>query len=375
MAQDLTVAIYDFDGSEESAACARALSDATSDPRKIAVVERSRAEAARQLLSPLGFEVVRVANGAGPGARKNAVLSASSGDVLLMSSKAEPAGEGWLQSLRSEAEAARAGVAGLKVVGASGEVINAGYHVLQPDCELLGLGQGRKDVNQYYYAREVEGVDSTCMLISREAALAARGFDEEYGGGYDDIDFCLKVKAAGLPVISAGSARVVLRGAAPDGAAPGGWRDAYRQRWADHYRDRYDSRVMWHSWINAPSGYAVSSQYIVLALEALGVDVRYGYVYGVEEPPNADERIMEVRRKPKDLDATQVVYGQGDVFFKNSGSYKVGYSMLEVTGIPPDWVAQANALDEVWVPSHFNQETFSSSGVTRPIHVMPLGVD
>ena len=375
MARDLTVVIHDFDGSAESGACARALAAVeTPGTRKLAVVERSGADAARESLAPLGFEVVAVPNGSSPGRRKNAGCEASDGDVLLMSGAAEPAGDGWLDSLRGEAEAAGAGVAGLKVVGGTGEVVNAGYHVLQPDCELLGLGEGHKDVNQYYYAREVEGVGSTCMLVTRQAIEAACGFDADYSDGYDDVDFCLKVKAAGLPVICAGSTRVVLRAGA-DRAGDQVSRAAYRERWADHYRDRYDTRVMWHSWINAPSGYAVSSQYIVLALEALGVDVRYGYVYGVEEPPNADERIMEVRRKPKDLDVTQVVYGQGDVFFKNSGSYKVGYSMLEVTGIPPDWVAQANALDEVWVPSHFNQETFSSSGVTRPIHVMPLGVD
>jgi len=375
MAKDLMIAIHDFDGSEESVSCARALAGATAELRKIAVVERSSADAARQALSPLGFEVVQVAAGSSSGARKNAALAASGGDVLLMSCRAEPAGAEWLESLRSEAEATGAGVAGLKVVGTSGEVLNAGYHVLQPECELLGLGQGRKDVNQYYYAREVEGVDSTCMLVSRDAVEAVRAFDEEYAGGYDDIDFCLKVKAAGMPVICAGSAKVVLRGEADDGSAAGASREAYRRRWVDHYAGRYDSRVMWHSWINAPSGYAVSSQYIVLALESLGVDVRYGYVYGVEEPPNDDERIMEVRRKPKDLDVTQVVYGQGDVFFKNSGRYKVGYSMLEVTGIPADWVAQANALDEIWVPSHFNKDSFAESGVTRPIHVMPLGVD
>jgi glycosyltransferase involved in cell wall biosynthesis len=32
-------------------------------------------------------------------------------------------------------------------------------------------------------------------------------------------------------------------------------------------------------------------------------------------------------------------------------------------------------MDEVWAPSTFNAETFRLSGVTRPIHVIPLGVD
>jgi glycosyltransferase involved in cell wall biosynthesis len=49
--------------------------------------------------------------------------------------------------------------------------------------------------------------------------------------------------------------------------------------------------------------------------------------------------------------------------------------MLEVTGIPDDWVRQANQMDEIWAPSHFNLETFRESGVTRPIYVIPLGVD
>ena len=32
-------------------------------------------------------------------------------------------------------------------------------------------------------------------------------------------------------------------------------------------------------------------------------------------------------------------------------------------------------MDEVWVPSTFNLESFRRSGVTRPMHVIPLGVD
>lgn len=343
------------------------------DARRIAVVSRSAAASARESLSKRDFEIVEVGDGAASGARKAAGLARATGDVLLISAMCEPVGSQWLARLRAEAAECRAGVTGCKVIDRTGRIIDAGYHVLQPECDLFRLGGGKKDIAQYYYSREVEGVDGACMLVSREALDAAGSFEASFGDHYDDLDFCLKVKQAGLPVMCAGSVQVLLLEGEPPQAD--GFRPAYRDRWESRYRDRYDTGVMWHSWINAPTGYAVSSQYLVLALEALDVDVRYGFVYGVEEPPNEDERIMEVRRKPKDLDITQVVYGQGDVFFKNSGRYKVGYSMLEVTGIPSDWVEQANALDEVWVPSRFNSETFASSGVTRPIHVMPLGVD
>ncbi len=70
-----------------------------------------------------------------------------------------------------------------------------------------------------------------------------------------------------------------------------------------------------------------------------------------------------------------VVYGQGDVFDRNRGRYRIGYTMLEVDGFPADWVRQANRMDEVWVPSEFNREGFRRCGLRRPVHVVPLGVD
>jgi glycosyltransferase involved in cell wall biosynthesis len=70
-----------------------------------------------------------------------------------------------------------------------------------------------------------------------------------------------------------------------------------------------------------------------------------------------------------------VVYGQGNVFERNRGEHRVGYTMLEVDGFPRTWVEQANALDEVWVPSTFNRDGFLRCGLKKPVHVMPLGVD
>jgi glycosyltransferase involved in cell wall biosynthesis len=82
-----------------------------------------------------------------------------------------------------------------------------------------------------------------------------------------------------------------------------------------------------------------------------------------------------MRERRKDLDLPQVVYAPGELFSKNSGRHRIGYTMLEVDGIPDDWVRLCNEMDEVWVPSTFNAETFRASGVAKPIHVMPLGVN
>jgi glycosyltransferase involved in cell wall biosynthesis len=49
--------------------------------------------------------------------------------------------------------------------------------------------------------------------------------------------------------------------------------------------------------------------------------------------------------------------------------------MLEVDGLPADWVETCNVMDEIWTPSRWGAETFAAAGVDRPIHVMPLGYD
>ena len=56
--------------------------------------------------------------------------------------------------------------------------------------------------------------------------------------------------------------------------------------------------------------------------------------------------------------------------------YHVGRTMFESDRIPADWVLCCNAMDEVWVPSQFNVETFANSGVLRDkLVVIPGAVD
>jgi glycosyltransferase involved in cell wall biosynthesis len=126
----------------------------------------------------------------------------------------------------------------------------------------------------------------------------------------------------------------------------------------------------------------VSARAFVESLDRQGVKAAYKYVYGpgtvfpVEEPALSDSYIVNmVKSRPFGLAKTQVVYAQGDVFERNTGSFKIGYTMLEVDGLPREWVRQANLMNEVWVPSEFNKVTFLNSGVKTPIHIIPLGVD
>ncbi|NJB66729.1 glycosyltransferase involved in cell wall biosynthesis [Desulfobaculum xiamenense] len=52
----------------------------------------------------------------------------------------------------------------------------------------------------------------------------------------------------------------------------------------------------------------------------------------------------------------------------------VGYTAFETDGLPPGWAESCNRMDEIWVPSRFNLETFARAGVDRELlHVVPHG--
>ncbi|HVY72271.1 MAG TPA: carbamoyltransferase C-terminal domain-containing protein, partial [Verrucomicrobiae bacterium] len=56
--------------------------------------------------------------------------------------------------------------------------------------------------------------------------------------------------------------------------------------------------------------------------------------------------------------------------------YLIGRTMFEAEGLPPGWLSQCNLMDEIWVPSQFNLESFAAAGVPREkLVVMPAAVD
>ncbi|WP_084664443.1 glycosyltransferase [Thermanaeromonas toyohensis] len=58
------------------------------------------------------------------------------------------------------------------------------------------------------------------------------------------------------------------------------------------------------------------------------------------------------------------------------GAVNIQRIMFETDRIPEEWVDYLNRMDEIWVPSQFNVETFSASGVReKKLKVVPGGID
>lgn len=58
------------------------------------------------------------------------------------------------------------------------------------------------------------------------------------------------------------------------------------------------------------------------------------------------------------------------------GHSRVGRAAFGTDRIPDGWAERCNAMDEIWVPSEFNRQTFANSGVQiEKLRVMHTGVD
>lgn len=321
----------------------------------------------------------------------NAVISQiAEGDIVLLNNDMIIRQENWLEELARVAyEKEENGVVGCRLVNEKEELLHVGTYIMPDTYWGQQIGGGQKDIGQYAQNREVEGVVFACAYIKRAVIDKIGGLNEAFFSYFEDTDYCLRAKKAGFKVICCGSVTLVHYQNVSTNVNKTNFskmfltsQKSFKEIWGEELENKYEMGMAWHTVVDGKSGYAVSAKNFMLALENQNVDVRYRYVYGkntpipYEESGVSDDYRINVIRKRKFLKSyPQVVYGVADVFHKNSGKYKIGYTMLETTGIPAEWVEACNRMDEIWVPSHFNIKTFQDSGVKVPMYVMPLGID
>lgn len=312
-------------------------------------------------------------------------------DIVLLNNDVELIEPDWLDRLATAATAdPQLGVMGVRIVRDDGTLQHCGAYLPVDTMWGQQLAGGEVDIGQYPGIYECESVVFACAYIKRATIDVVGLLSEDFFAYFEDTDYCLRTALEGLKVAVCGDIRVkhsensstkINKVSHSDIFLTS--QETFRKKWGKHLAEtRYTQALDWHSIINFPSGYAGSSRSFVESFDRTGVSVRYKYVYGpgtvfpVVEPDHSDSYIVNmVRAREFGKAPVQVVYAQGDVFQRNTGKYKVGFTMLEVDGLPAEWVRQANLMDEVWVPSSFNERTFRDAGVRVPIRVVPLGVD
>lgn len=314
-------------------------------------------------------------------------------DVVLLNNDTLIEDPDWLGKLRRTAYSAEdVGIVGCRIRRIEGGMLqHAGTYV--PDHTFWGqqLGAGEKDVNQYNQDIAVEGVVFACVYIRHETIEQVGVLDDAFFSYFEDTDYCLRAKEAGIRTLMCGALTIghLEHGStAANNVSQSDMFLASQKTFIDKWREkliaRYDTEVMMHTTFTRPVGYAMTARQIAVGLDGEGLRVAYRYLYGPEsvfpvvEDPHASTgnyRIEVIRQRPEsEASVPRLIYGQADAFDSVSAKVRVGYTMLETTGIPTEWSAQCNRLNELWVPSPFNEWTFRRSGVTVPIRVMPLGL-
>ncbi len=141
-------------------------------------------------------------------------------------------------------------------------------------------------------------------------------------------------------------------------------------------------RVVWSAPLLDPSGYADEARSFVLGLDRLGVPLRASDLNWSDRravlSPEEDcalGRLLAAPAPPSGYVYVQHTFARS--FQPDPAAVaSVGRTMFETDRIPEDWVAACNRMDEVWVPSDFNVETFRRSGVdARRIRKVPGAID
>jgi GT2 family glycosyltransferase len=211
-ATPVTVIVATRDRASLLAACAEGVLERTGyAPLELLIVDNGSLEdETRDLLDRLRADPrVRVLARPGPfnfAALNNAAAEAARGSILaLLNNDIEILEAGWLARMVDLAGQPDVGVVGAKLLYPDGTVQHAGI-LLGPDGAATHVGRGAPAEDPGYagqlaYARDLSAVTGACLVVRSAVWRAVGGMDERLAVTWNDVDFCLRVGAAGLRVV------------------------------------------------------------------------------------------------------------------------------------------------------------------------------
>jgi len=138
----------------------------------------------------------------------NRGVQASRGPILCLLNNDTVLFDGWLEPMLELLDSAPdVGVVGnVHVDPRRGRIDHAGvFFDLSGHPEHFHRGRKHAPPSSH---RERSAASAACWILRRETFLALGGFDECYRNGYEDIDFCLRCRAAGLRILVSHNSRI-----------------------------------------------------------------------------------------------------------------------------------------------------------------------
>ncbi len=145
--------------------------------------------------------------------------------------------------------------------------------------------------------------------------------------------------------------------------------------------------VRWVSFIYDTFGYADEARNMVLRLNEEKFRIKVYPVCKQQDElkildDNTRKKLDLLVRREEQLNPVNIIWLPVNWITNTRGiqipnsSANIIRTMFETDRIPADWVTTCNNMNEIWVPSQFNVETFAQAGVSRDkLFVIPGGID
>jgi GT2 family glycosyltransferase len=138
----------------------------------------------------------------------NIGVAAAAGDIVcLLNNDTELVSQDWLKRARAFLSISDVGIVGARLLYPDQTVQHFGLYLGMGAHGVAGTphrGKPSSDFGPFGKARlvqEFSAVTAACLFVKRSVYDAVGGFDPELRVAYNDVDFCLKVRALGLKIV------------------------------------------------------------------------------------------------------------------------------------------------------------------------------
>jgi len=205
-------------------------------PETLAYLQELSQQPNTRVLRQAGAFNYAALNNAGVSQARGEVLCFLNNDVVLTQPD-------WLKELVSQALRPEIGAVGPLLRYPDGRVQQAGILLGTDVIGRLALHQRRGEAAPSAFelrqVRNVAALTGACLVLRRKLFEQVGGFDEQLAIAYNDIDLCLKLRAAGYWLLFTPFAELVHLGSASRGAENSPERQARLQREAEALRAKW----------------------------------------------------------------------------------------------------------------------------------------
>ena len=137
----------------------------------------------------------------------NQGAAVASGRFLVLLNNDTKALPGWLEAMLAQLESDDVGAVGARLLFGDGLIQHAGVIFNEA---LIGANTiapthfgflGPSEEPTVMKRRDVQAVTGACLATPRELYVRLGGLDEGFWNGYEDVDYCLKIRHAGLRIV------------------------------------------------------------------------------------------------------------------------------------------------------------------------------